>query len=86
MSDQEAIGWAQARYAKDCDRFHKRVFATTGEVVIMGNLTAVALFRNGRLTAAYRITDRAVDDLDGVYLGRLRELLARRKAQSGAEE
>ena len=82
MSDQEAIGWAQARYARDCDRFHKRVFATTGEVVIMGNLTAVALLRNGRLTAAYRLTGGAVDDLTGTDLGRLRELLARRKTQT----
>jgi hypothetical protein len=81
-NDEDLISLAQGRYAADCGRFRKHVFETSAEIITLNGLRAVALSRNGRLTAAYRVVGGAVDDLAGTDLARVRELLRRRKAQS----
>jgi hypothetical protein len=80
-SDEDLIALAQARYAADCARFHKHPSATTGEIIIMGGVTAVALFSGARLAIAYRVVNGgAVEDLSGPNLVALHRHLARRKA------
>jgi hypothetical protein len=82
INDRDAIVQAQALYREACERFKKRPRETVGEVMFAEGLKVAVLFdANGRLAAAYQVTDDRVADLDGHELVKLRSKFMHRKAR-----
>jgi hypothetical protein len=82
IRDKDAIAAAQALYRAACERLRKQPRETVGEVMFAEGLRFAILFDgNGKLAGAYRVGDRAVSELDGAELVRLRAKLTHRKVR-----
>ena len=82
LTDAHALALADELYRATCIRMKKRPFEMIGEIANLSGLKVIALYNDdGKLSAAYRVTDTDVVEFDGPMLIRVRAKLTYRNVR-----